>query len=44
MTYKHSETTMATTEDDTERSDAIRKFAAFARKRNKDIYDDLAEE
>lgn len=44
MTYTHSENNMATTEDDTERSEAILEYAAFARERNKEIYDDLAEE
>ena len=44
MTNTHSEKPMATTDDDTERSEAIREFAEFAREEHKEIYDDLADE
>jgi hypothetical protein len=44
MTYTLSERTMATTDDDTERSEAILEFAEFDREEHKEIYDDLANE
>jgi hypothetical protein len=35
---------MATTDENTERNEAIRKFAEFDREQHKEVYDDLADE